>query len=149
MLQSAHFFASETPRWLQQNADQLTNVTDSLEAYCGRVQCDATVPEATGTLNDIEANLLAIQTSLSEQQISLCPSTACINLELLWFLDESGCVCEPAAIEVVIAEAKKGVPAWSFIDGHRYFAMCGHTWYQPVRHECTLQHRRALFHPSR
>ena len=52
--------------------------------------------------------MAGVQSNLSDHKIELCPSTACLNLDLLWFLRESGCVCSPEAISRVSQDSEHG-----------------------------------------
>ena len=131
-MQAAHLFASDTDSWLRNQDDSLSSVTSDLQQYCDRVKCDDTVPAAIKLLKNLGTDVSnirdafdsesstadnapdstatgAISASASDEDLHFCPSTACLNLELLWFLDESGCVCDTKAIQDVASEATKGV----------------------------------------
>jgi hypothetical protein len=93
---------------LKRYDQELTSTSSNLVAYCSRVHCDKVVPAAVKTIDRMEADIKDIEKALSQAQTSLCPSAACINLDLLWFLNETGCVCDPDAIAATGTQAKEG-----------------------------------------
>jgi hypothetical protein len=109
-LQGAHYFVSQTADWLHKYDTQLSIVTSDLNGYCGRVKCDETVPAAVKALDTLQSDTHAIWKALEDRKAALCPAAACLNLDLLWFLKEGGCVCDAGAIARVARDADAGAP---------------------------------------
>jgi hypothetical protein len=123
-LQAASFFASETAQWLKQTNDDLTTVSTNFEGHCSRVQCDESMPGDISKLKALEANIKSIQNTFSAKQLKLCPSTGCLNLEILWLIKGTGCLCDADGIQSLLINIDDGAlfsltPFLAHLEFHR------------------------------
>lgn len=108
-MQAAQAFSSDTATWLQDREEDLSGVIFNMSGYCSRVQCGTTITAAMETLETLRNDTSSISTALGEHEGGLCPAVGCLNLDFIWFMKNSTCLCDQDGIEAVREEASEGV----------------------------------------
>jgi hypothetical protein len=108
-VQAARLFASNTNGWLTEMSAEAKKISTALDDYCGRVQCDSAVSSAILSMQSLETTTQSIVDAFAYHGTQLCPSTGCINLGLLWFVKQTGCMCNAQTINYVKSAAHSGM----------------------------------------
>lgn len=80
-----------------------------MSGYCSRVQCGTTIVSAMDTLETLRNDTSSISTALGDGESGVCPAVGCLNLNFIWFMKNSTCLCDQDGIEAVRGEAVEGV----------------------------------------
>eukprot|EP00892_Ulva_mutabilis_P001473 jgi/Ulvmu1/11326/UM074_0041.1 len=86
-------FADNITEWLEKHSDDLASLTTTVNAFCAVSACPPSLQQSLSTLNDLDAEVARVALEVSAAEAVVCPSNACINLDQMWFLEASGCVC--------------------------------------------------------
>lgn len=89
--------------------EDLRGVIFNMSGYCSRVQCGTTIVSAMDTLENLRQDTSNISTALDGHDGDLCPPVGCLNLDFIWFMKNSTCLCDQDGIETVREEASEGV----------------------------------------
>jgi hypothetical protein len=110
-LQAAKDFTSQTSTWLEQREEEIGGVIFNMRGYCARLQCGTTIVSAMDTLETIRKDAGDISTALEGHGDNICPTVGCLNLDFVWFLKNSTCLCDQDGIALLGKEADEGEQA--------------------------------------
>eukprot|EP00892_Ulva_mutabilis_P004398 jgi/Ulvmu1/232/UM001_0236.1 len=109
--QASTSFFKDTRSWLASVEDELGGILGDVDTYCGRVQCGATITSSGDALQDLQEEFNVLAVSMAPVGAGLCPTAACANAGLFVFPGTSatGCICDPAAVASIHADASGGL----------------------------------------
>lgn len=107
-MQAAQAFTGDTSTWLQGREEDLSTVIFNMNGYCSRVQCGTTIATAMETLETLRQDTSEISAALEVQDRAACPAVGCLNLQFIWFLKGSTCLCNQDGIAKLSEETREG-----------------------------------------
>lgn len=106
--QEARNFATNTNNWLADVTAQAKGAAITLNDHCAGEVCTAAMSKALVAIRALQDNTQAISDAFAYEGTELCPSSGCLNVGSLWFVDQGGCMCNAPAIAAVRASASEG-----------------------------------------
>jgi hypothetical protein len=107
-VQDANSFTDELSGRITQYYKEVSELSSTVSVVCRLKSCPSSFKSTVEQLETLRSELASLSETIQEAQELQCPSTSCINLDLLWFLDASGCVCASERISSIRGNAGVG-----------------------------------------
>lgn len=107
-VQETNIFTETITEWMKKHSEDLTSLSSTINTLCAATTCPPDLQGAIGTLNELDSEVARVTDTLTEAEAVVCPSTSCINLDQIWFLEADGCVCASTTVRAVREHASAG-----------------------------------------
>lgn len=107
-VQNTNTFTESITEWMRKHSDDLAALAATADTLCAVSRCPPKLQESLATLDSLDEEVARVSASLAASEAATCPSTSCINLSQIWFLEADGCVCASKTVRAVRDHASDG-----------------------------------------